>query len=1674
MKKFLLLASVFVAVALLPKLATAQGLYGENCTNLSGTPSCGIGDDIVLTSIKCYVLNNNNPNDTTIPCQQTLAAYGTLPTTYDPTKLVWKLTTNTASYGEVRGGGFGVTDTIWSDSTVGTTHTVIVDHVAPGAGADEHGAFYDYYVASCQHSFPCNNADGTFSSYPGPTGTVQGAHAFRVIAPLPVSSIPSTWEMNEVGHMPAWQGSFATLPIFILQKTGRFSTLPGSGTLNNVITNGSNWFYWGGSSWVTATPEWYVTNLSITIGATTYNCHADSLGNHTLNTGTVENTCTNGSSDSGTALVVYYAGLFGTQSQDYRDYKYDSSVGQYYFDVSTADAPPTNPTIQISLEVYPGATAITGAATANATFTLYSGAPGHAAAVPATSYTLNLPVNIKPVQVLASDPPRSFTTDANLVSYEQHAAQSTINLCSSVGESDSLLGWLQGINTATWWSIGPAGYWNEHQSWLYDQGKVYTSAEESFMRTMSGGSWGDWLASSTFGNNYAHLIIKPTVNNLGNFFYMAMTSGATGSSEPNWNAHTQVGAEFTDNGVTWMTLGNQTYWEMCIVDATDPYAYAVVTNGARSTGQFSQYGGGSLKADFQTGDSFPQDGSYQAGTYSRAVKDLACANTGSSECSPDQAFTGLPAFQNVFSPNAGRGQSNFLESYAYNWRLEHFLGTDSNFTSDQTRIRYWQLTQNALINYIYYEINQSNVATTNSLDNFYLHADSFYFGIVMEALETAYDTDVLLDPTNSVHLLDARIPQAIKDMTDYMHSNWFDQPFSQQGIHSYSMGFTPHDLEVVQGLHGVGGTTNAFFNELEAFMVPAPSWLYAYCGNSCTGPGSQSYDSISDVWRIGAFSAYHGAPGALGFWYDIAFPDGQWLHNWQGATGSPKQQGMSYKEGLGNDEQWRNGFRAWSEMDVDPGRNPCRDGSNGPNPCVSGHHSAFADTMPAYPYQLFGSGSSRIGSYPYNQIDPTDCPVPCHFTGDKASPISNVASTSFTVTAFTPEQASMSISYGTTTACATGTATTEDAGFPQQLHLTTAEIWQHQFTLQSLLPSTNYHVKFNTIDQSGNAFSTNCGTTPGGWSGGNLNVTTLAQTLLIISSGNPPNGTINTAYSFQFTAAGGTSPYTWSQPAGTIPPGLTLTSAGLLSGIPSPTDSGNYTFTIQVTDNASPTHNTAQQTYTVNIASLVITTTSPLASGTQGLIYNQAISATGGVLPYTWTTKFAQLPAGVTVSQFGNNDIVGGVPTQSGLFTLSIQVQDSTAPTPQTASKAFFFTIAGGPLTITSLNLPQGNVGNLYSFQLAASGGTGTGFTWCVIENSTCDQGTGGALPVGLSMSSSGFITGTPANSGVSSFTVQVTDSGSNQATAPLTITIGNSQLAITTNSLAIGLQGRSYSQTLIASGGQTPYNWCVLESDGITCDTGTGGALPAGMSLTTNGSNQGVLAGTPTQNGVFNPTFQVMDSSTPQQTANVQIPLTIQPPLIITTTSVPSAVYGIPYGASVAASGGIDSYTWNITAGSLPTGLTGSTVDNQFQISGTPTVGGYYPFTLQVTDSDTDSTSANFEIDVLQITSPATLPAGTQGTFYSYQMLATGGTAPYGWSVPSGTLCVGITLSPSGVLSGIPGVVQTCSVVIMAADSSNPQRTVVQRETLTINSPSPIRPTGLFGAGSLVGGSVK
>lgn len=157
---------------------------------------------------------------------------------------------------------------------------------------------------------------------------------------------------------------------------------------------------------------------------------------------------------------------------------------------------------------------------------------------------------------------------------------------------------------------------------------------------------------------------------------------------------------------------------------------------------------------------------------------------------------------------------------------------------------------------------------------------------------------------------------------------------------------------------------------------------------------------------------------------------------------------------------------------------------------------------------------------------------------------------------------------------------------------------------------------------------------------------------LSITTASLPAGTQGTVYTTTLAATGGTVPYTWTA-SGSVPPGLTFSAAGVLSG--TPTTAGTFTFTAIVKDATQVSQN---RTYTVSITQPVTTpsiTTSSLPSATQGVAYTATLTATGGTAPYQWSAS--GLPSGLVLG--ASNGVISGTSSVSGNFTVSVTVRDS-------------------------------------------------------------------------------------------------------------------------------------------------------------------------------------------------------------------------------------------------------------------------------------------------------------------------------------------------------------------------------------------------------------------------------
>ncbi len=269
-------------------------------------------------------------------------------------------------------------------------------------------------------------------------------------------------------------------------------------------------------------------------------------------------------------------------------------------------------------------------------------------------------------------------------------------------------------------------------------------------------------------------------------------------------------------------------------------------------------------------------------------------------------------------------------------------------------------------------------------------------------------------------------------------------------------------------------------------------------------------------------------------------------------------------------------------------------------------------------------------------------------------------------------------------------------------------------------------------------------------------------------------------------------------------------------------------------------------------------------------------------------------------------------------------------------------------------------------------------------------------------------------------------------------------KLVISAITLPAGLVGNTYNTSFAATGGITPYTWTLYS-----------GSLPVGMNLGSSGS----LAGTPTTAGQFTLTVQVADSETPQATATQQVMLTINPAppaLYVSQTLLPEGVVNTAYSATIQVAGGLPPYSFSLTQGSLPPGLT---LSGTGVVSGTPTQAGASSFTVQVSDAESPPQTTSSPIYITIVATPlaistTTLPDAVVNVPYYQQLQVTGGVPPYTWqeqNLGQGFFLIdgAVTTSPFGFVEW-PKQVGTASFTVTVMDSA--QQVASQSLSVTID----------------------
>lgn len=266
------------------------------------------------------------------------------------------------------------------------------------------------------------------------------------------------------------------------------------------------------------------------------------------------------------------------------------------------------------------------------------------------------------------------------------------------------------------------------------------------------------------------------------------------------------------------------------------------------------------------------------------------------------------------------------------------------------------------------------------------------------------------------------------------------------------------------------------------------------------------------------------------------------------------------------------------------------------------------------------------------------------------------------------------------------------------------------------------------------------------------------------------------------------------------------------------------------------------------------------------------------------------------------------------------------------------------------------------------------------------------------------------------------------------------------------------YSYTIPASGGDesAAYSWSV-----------TSGSLPPGLSL---GASTGIIAGTPTEGGsTYDFTVEVQDIAEATDSKSYSLPVTDVAFEITTPAELSTGTVDVPFTTTLSGTGFCGPYTWSVSSGSLPDGL--SLNASTGVISGTPILdGGPYTFNITLTGSAGHSATKTFSLTInssmyLSIMTSSPLPYATRNVAYSTTLEATcfGGVCNAdSWVVTAGSLPPGLTLAISdttyrlqATLSGTPTTLGTYTFTIKATDNG-PYKVIYKDFQLTVSDVQP------------------
>ncbi|MBI1762014.1 MAG: putative Ig domain-containing protein [Acidobacteria bacterium] len=471
---------------------------------------------------------------------------------------------------------------------------------------------------------------------------------------------------------------------------------------------------------------------------------------------------------------------------------------------------------------------------------------------------------------------------------------------------------------------------------------------------------------------------------------------------------------------------------------------------------------------------------------------------------------------------------------------------------------------------------------------------------------------------------------------------------------------------------------------------------------------------------------------------------------------------------------------------------------------------------------------------------------------------------------------------------------------------------------------------------------------------------------------------------------------------------VTLTVTGTVAGAAANTTLTNMACVAGLVPDTNTNNNcsTAGPVPVLCPALTVTPTNSILPAGMTGVAYSQALTQSGAFgNSASFSITSGALPAGLTLSPTG---LLTGTPAALGNFSFTVTASDALTCS---GARAYTLQITCGPVTLNPNPLPAAQAGSAYSQMLTASGGVAP-YAFAI---------TGGGLPPGVSLSSGGLLSGTPTASGAFNVTITATGTGGCAGSRTYSFTVACPAITLTTPPFPDGAAGIAYNYTVTA----TPAgNYTFTLSQGN---------LPSGLTL----SLAGVVSGLPHVVGVYNFAIRATNMTTNTCGGEQAYRLTINCPAI-SVSALPAPALNTFYNQTVTATPAGGNYSYAVTSGALPPGLTLNAATGT--VSGITAVTGSYNFTLTATGwgACTGARAYAFVLSGCPTISLPALPNGAPYQLYNNSVAASP-TAGYSYVMTAGSLPPGVTFySQAALLYGYPTAAGTYSFTLRATDGNN------------------------------------